>query len=109
MDYRIVQNRCFKAYTYQYVTRDTFGQAIKATYGIVNGEERELFKDPVTDDGRKKSAKGLLRVEKEGDNFVLYDQQTADQEAQGELEVIFRNGKMIKETSLAEIRQRLLG
>lgn len=95
------------SYTYQYVTRDTFGQAIKATYGIVDGEERELFKDPITDNGTKKSAKGLLRVVKEGNDYVLYDQQTADQEAGGELEVIFRDGKMIRETTLAEIRQRL--
>lgn len=95
------------SYTYQYVTRDTFGQAIKATYGIVNGEGRELFKDPITDNGTKKSAKGLLRVEKEGNDFVLYDQQTWEQEGQGAMETIFRDGKMVKETSLAEIRALL--
>jgi len=97
------------SYTYQYCTRDTFGQAIKATYGVVNGQERELWKDPVTDDGRKKSAKGLLRVEKEGDNFVLYDQQSQKQEMEGALDTVFLNGKMVKETSLAEIRGRLNG
>jgi nicotinamide phosphoribosyltransferase len=50
------------SYTYQYVTRDTFGHAMKATYGIVKGDPMELCKDPVTDGGVKKSAKGLLRV-----------------------------------------------
>src|SRR3954454_6952499 len=39
------------SYTYQYVTRDTFGFAVKSTYGEVNGVGREIFKDPVTDDG----------------------------------------------------------
>lgn len=34
------------SYTYQYNTRDTFGYAMKATYAIVNGEERLIFKDP---------------------------------------------------------------
>jgi len=68
------------SYTYQYMTRDSFGFAMKATWGQVNGEGRDIFKDPITDSGLKKSAKGLLRVEKEGDDYVLYDQQTAEQE-----------------------------
>lgn len=50
------------SYTYQYVTRDTFGFAVKATYGEVAGEPREIFKNPKTDSGTKKSARGLLAV-----------------------------------------------
>ena len=95
------------SYTMQYVTRDSLGMAVKATYAEVNGVGYELFKDPITDSGMKKSAKGLLRVEKEGDNFVLYDQQTKEQEAQGELKTVFLNGELILQTSLTEIRQRL--
>ena len=97
------------SFTYQYATRDTFGMAVKATYGIVNGEGRELFKDPKTDNGTKKSAKGLLRVEKEGDDYVLYDQQTWEQEGQGELRKVFVNGHLFVDTSLAQIRERLHG
>jgi nicotinamide phosphoribosyltransferase len=93
------------SYTYQYVTRDSFGFAMKATYAEINEAGVELYKDPVTDSGTKKSAKGLLRVEKEGNNFVLYDQQTKEQEAQGCLQTVFKDGQMIKETSLEEIRQ----
>lgn len=96
------------SFTYQYNTRDSFGFAMKATYGEVNGVGRELFKDPVTDSGIKKSAKGLLRVEKENDNFVLYDQQTWEQEKQGELKVVFENGELVKETNLSDIRKRVL-
>lgn len=81
--------------------------AMKATWGMVDGQERELFKDPVTDNGTKKSAKGLLRVEKEGNDFKLYDQQTPDQEAQGALEVVFKDGKLVKSQTLDEIRTRL--
>ncbi len=82
------------SYTYQYMTRDTFGSAVKATWGDVGGVGREIFKDPVTDIGKvKKSAKGLLRVEKEGDNFVLYDQQTPEQERQGALQTVLWNGE----------------
>lgn len=96
------------SYTYQYITRDTFGMAVKATYGVVNGVGRELFKDPVTDvGGVKKSAKGLLRVEKEGDNFVLYDQQNPAQEAEGVLQYVFNNGVSWNKTTYAEIVERL--
>ncbi len=95
------------SYTYQYVTRDNFGFAMKATSGIVNGERREIFKDPKTDLGTKRSAKGLLRVEKQEGKLILLDQQTEKQEAMGLLEEVFVDGKIIKPVSLAAIRQRI--
>ena len=94
------------AFTYQYNTRDTYGFAMKATWGQVNGEGRDIFKDPVTDDGVKKSAKGLMRVELEDGEYVLYDQQTKEQEAQGELQVIYEDGIAYNLQTLAEIRER---
>jgi nicotinamide phosphoribosyltransferase len=97
------------SYAYQYNTRDTFGMAVKATYGVVNGEGRELFKDPVTDNGVKKSAKGLLRVEKEGGKFVLYDQQSYQQERSGELRIVFHDGSASSVQSYAEIVARIKG
>jgi nicotinamide phosphoribosyltransferase len=97
------------SYTYQMNTRDTFGFAMKATYAVVNGVGRELFKNPKTDSGMKKSAKGLLRVELEDGEFVLYDQQTELEETLGVLETVFLNGKLVKQTSLAEVRKNLLG
>lgn len=99
------------SFTYQMISRDSFGMAMKATWGVVNGEPREIFKDPITDNGGKKSAKGLLRVEKvdgiHGSTYVLYDQQTVEQEAMGELQVVFENGVMYNTTTFAEIRARL--
>lgn len=95
------------SFTYQHVTRDTFGTAIKATWGVVNGEPRELSKDPKTDNGVKKSAKGLLRVEKEGNDYVLYDQQTRAQEQSGLLSTVFVDGKFTCLQSFEEVRDRL--
>lgn len=95
------------SFTYQHVTRDTLGFAVKSTYGVINGVGTEIFKDPITDNGIKKSAKGLLRVEKEGNDFVLYDQQTPQQEALGELRVVFRNGEVFHRQTLAQIRATL--
>lgn len=95
------------SFTYQCVTRDSYGTAIKATYGVVNGEPRELFKKPKTDNGMKFSARGLLRIEREGDDWILYERQTPEQEEQGELRVIFENSKMFNLQGIKEIRERL--
>lgn len=95
------------SYTYQYVTRDNFGFAMKATSGVVKGKRRDIFKAPKTDIGTKKSAKGLLRVEKKDGEYVLYEQQTSSQEKKGELDLVFENGILVKEQTLSEIRKRL--
>jgi len=111
------------SFTYQYNTRDTFGFAMKATYVEVNTwdknvtgngkwvtEGREIFKDPVTDDGTKKSAKGLLSVghdPSKNNEYVLFDQQDWNTEDTGYLQTIFEDGKFENETTLTEIRERL--
>ena len=70
--------------------------------------DRAIFKDPVTDKGSvKKSAKGLLRVERVGDDFVLFDEQTWEQEAQGELQTVFMNSRLTRFQTLTEIRSTL--
>lgn len=99
------------SYTYQYNTRDTLGMAVKATAGIVDGVPREIFKDPITDSGTKKSAKGFLRVVKDiHDELILEDQVSMDNaisDEGNELELVFLNSKLIVETSIDEIRLRV--
>lgn len=95
------------SFTYQHVTRDSFGFAMKATSGVVNGERRDIFKDPKTDNGTKRSAKGLLRVEKEDGTFVLYDQQSEFEETRGELEVVYVNGQLASTETLQGVRLRI--
>lgn len=95
------------SFTSQYLTRDSAGMAVKATAAEVNGQWFELSKDPVTDDGTKKSAKGLLRVELVNGEYVMYDQQTAEQEEQGELKTVFENGVLTAPVRYTEIRNRL--
>lgn len=95
------------SYSYQYLTRDTFGMAMKATAGVVNGEPRELSKDPKTDNGVKKSAVGMLRVEKINGDYVLFDRQTPEQEAQGLLQVVFEDGRLVRDQTFADIRNRV--
>lgn len=91
------------SYTYQYVTRDTHGSAIKATDVVKNGNHVAIAKEPKTDTS-KKSAKGLLRIERVDGKLVQYDQQTPEQEQQGLLETVFLDGKLVRRTTLQEIR-----
>lgn len=99
------------SYTYQMITRDSLGFAMKATSVTVNGEERAIFKDPITDDGTKKSAKGRVQVIKNRSGGLEYrDESTGLKnplEIVDRLQTIYKNGSFVKETSLAEIRERL--
>ena len=95
------------SFTYQYNTRDTFGFAMKATYVEVNGEGREIFKDPITDDGVKKSAKGLMKVVKENGAYRLIDQISWKTEGEGELRCIYLNGQFENQIIFNDIRENL--
>lgn len=104
------------SFTYQYVTRDSLGQALKATNSIVNGVERQIFKDPKTDKIKganfKKSQKGMCCVYRSGDNILYKDGLTFEQvENMNEnlLRTVFCDGKLMIDESLSEIRERLHG
>lgn len=108
------------SFTYQFNTRDTFGFAMKATYiekteysnQFLDVYERtgfEIFKDPKTDSGLKKSAKGLLKVIQGENGLELVDQISWEELRQDDnlLTVVFKDGKFLKETTMAEIRERV--
>lgn len=100
------------SYTYQYNTRDTFGFALKSTYAKVNGKERMLFKDPVTDNGVKKSQRGKVVVSNKSGSIVYWDgfnEVEEKLEKDNLLELVFEDGKLIRDESLSQIRKRLLG
>lgn len=98
------------SYTYQNVTRDVYGWALKATYAEVRTKDGrllplEIYKDPITDDGTKKSAKGLIKVYYDEDGTMTYqDQVSWEEEAESIHEVIFEDGKEYNDQTLAEIR-----
>ena len=111
------------SYTYNMNTRDTFGFALKTTYGVVNGKELMLYKDPITDDGTKKSQKGMVSVfrdeyfddimyrdeyYKKDKEEALYLRETHPNDEHYEmLQTVFLDGKLLKDWSLGEIRNRL--
>ena len=93
------------------VTRDTYGFAVKSTYGEVelNGAivGKEIFKDPKTDNGLKKSAKGLTAVYETENGFELKDQATWDEVRNCAFYPVFANGKEYVVETLSEIRARV--
>lgn len=94
------------SYTYQYVTRDTFGFAMKATSVVINGETLPIFKKPVTDDGGKFSAKGRLAVLRNPEGkLYLVNEATPEQEVASELKTVWENGSFTKVYSFAEVRK----
>ena len=96
------------SFTYQYNTRDTFGFAMKATYVEVDGVGREIFKDPITDDGTKKSATGLLCVDRSHyGELSLIDKCDWYNESLGLLKTIYKNGQQYNVVSLEEIRNSI--
>lgn len=84
------------------------GLTVKATSAVVNGQRRAIFKNPITGDGSKKSAKGLIRVELDDTGkFFALDQQSEKSENEGCLETVYQDGKLLKYTDLGEIRKNL--
>lgn len=94
------------SYTYQYNTRDTFGIACKATWAQVNGVGHDIYKDPVTDDGTKKSACGLLRVDKVDGEYVLRQQVSLEDYMGGELRVVLHDSDFSR-VAWSEVQENL--
>ncbi len=101
------------SFTYQMNTRDTLGFAAKGAWfevktvdevGIETYHSYDIYKDPVTDDGTKKSLKGLICVTEEHE---VLTQCTWVQESQGILQTIYENGQFHNQITLTEIRERL--
>lgn len=76
-------------------SRDSYSIAIKGTHSVVGGLEVSMQKNPKTALDSKKSACGLLRVEKVDGDYVLHQNQTHEQFQQGELKLAFRDGKIV--------------
>lgn len=97
-------------------TRDTFSSCIKATYCEIDGEPFPIFKNP-KDGGFKKSQKGCCVVVGKPRGELIYVDGRSWEEAHvsGEdakvnlLQPIFKDGQLIKEQSLSEIRNVLHG
>lgn len=93
------------------LSRDSMGYALKETAIVKNGVDKPVWKDPVTDDGTKKSARGRVVVVQDGDKQVLIDGLTKEDlgkyESANLLKPVFKDGVLLRETNLTEIRANL--
>ena len=89
-------------------TRDTFSSCIKATYCEIARKPYPIFKNP-KDGGFKKSQKGCCIVTKDDGEYNFTDGHTWDEacKSENQLVTIYKDGKMVREQSLMEIRNIL--
>lgn len=102
------------SYTYRMVTRDTLGFAAKGAWytaidkdGII--KNYNIHKDPDTDDGTKKSLKGLQFVYLLDGEYEVEGEVT-EEKAYSEdnlLKVIYRDGLFFNQTTIEKIRHNL--
>jgi nicotinamide phosphoribosyltransferase len=101
------------SYTYQYQTRDTFGFAQKSTYCEVILDRKILkipiFKDPITDDGTKKSARGLIAVywDEDTQEYYMKDEVSWEEYHSDDMIEVYRDGVLKKEYTLKEVRKNI--
>lgn len=103
------------SYTYEYVTRDTYGFAMKATAVQIGDEIIDIYKNPKTDDGVKKSLKGIPIVREwlDTDNdyrkphYIVKDHGKPEELDDCSFAKIFSNGDLLIEQDFLDIRQRV--
>lgn len=97
------------SYTYQYNTRDTFGFALKSTAVVIDGVQKNIYKNPATDDGTKKSNTGVVAVLKDSESgeYVCVDGLTFTHDLHDEMRTVFYNGILEVDDTLSAIRERI--
>ena len=102
------------SWTYNMNTRDSLGFALKTVYGQVSGKELLLYKNPITDDGIKKSQKGRVVVKKDENGKLIYIDNMDKKEwlervkkGEDELRLVFEDGKLLVDETFEEVRNRL--
>ncbi len=83
----------------QKLDRDTQKFAFKCSCATINGQNRDVFKDPVTDPG-KRSKKGRLKLIKEGAGYKTV---TLSEPGEDVLETVFENGELKTQYTFDEI------
>lgn len=85
----------------QQVNRDTQKYAYKCCQVTVNGEHRKVFKDPVTDPG-KRSLSGDLDLIVENGQFKTVEGRRHN----SALVTVYENGKILNLTTFSDVRKR---
>lgn len=101
------------SFTYEYRTRDTYGFAMKATAVQRSGKVIDIFKDPVTDDGGKRSHKGIPAVYQTEESTEKHPTFMCVQGSRPEyldhcsFQKVFSNGELLIDDDFETIRKRV--
>ena len=85
----------------QQLNRDTQKFAMKCSAISINGQWRDVFKDPITDAGKTSKKGRIMLWERNGEYITSVAQPEGFIAA---LEPVFENGKILREQSLDDIR-----
>ncbi|RCN48735.1 nicotinate phosphoribosyltransferase, (NAPRTase) family [Ancylostoma caninum] len=89
----------------QRIDRDTQKCAFKCSHVIVNGEHRDVYKNPATDEG-KRSKKGYLTLVRNASGNLETVQEGQGDPAKDLLQTVFENGHLLVDWTLEEVRER---
>jgi len=91
----------------QKLHRDTMKCAFKCCSATVEGKQVNVYKDPITDSG-KKSKQGRLKLVKEGAEWITKTDGQGD-DKDDKLVLVFENGDLKVDESFANIKKRAAG
>jgi len=86
----------------QQLNRDTQKFAMKNSAVKVDGQWRDVYKDPVTDQG-KRSKKGILDLQN-GKTVRISEEALFSERQDSQLQIVYRNGELVNTQSFQQIR-----
>ena len=95
------------SYTYEYVTRDNYGYAMKATAVRKGSEVIPIFKKPVTDNGGKFSHKGIPAVYGKSGAYSCTEGSTPESLDDCAFLKVYSNGKLLVDETFDTVRRRV--
>ena len=96
----------------QQVNRDTMSFAMKCSAIMVNGEWRDVYKDPVTDSGKKSKSGRLALIVKDGEYTTIREDELVDDmryPGVNRLATVFEDGKILLREKWEDVTARARG
>ncbi len=87
------------------VSRDMQCCAFKSSYQVANGKSKNIYKDPI--DSSKKSKQGKFSLIRDDEGKYITLQKVSNIQENDLLKEVFRNGKLLIDYTLEEVKANL--